>query len=266
MSNDNRNEGFFEETNHNRSYMKCPDFYAIMKNGDQHKNMPPPPLQKDATGEIIHISADFEGVITHGSYMDILDMRRSLRVYDTSAPISKDQLAFLLWSIQSVQGFRKETSGSFRIVPSGGARHPFEIYFVARNVEGLKKGVYHYLPFEHVGEKCVAIEFINEFPDDGRIEEMAAGQKWTPSSSVLILISCLPYRTEWRYSVLSHRIALIDLGHVGQNLMLSATAMGLGSCPIAAFNQELCDKTLGLDGQDEYTVYAFGLGALKKQP
>ena len=264
MSNDNRNEGFEEETGLNRNRMKCPDFFTIMKNSDQFKDMPRPPLHKEASGEIISITADFEDVITNGSYTNILDIRRSERNYDTETPMTKTQLAFLLWSAQGVQGFRNESFGSFRPVASGGARHPFEIYFIARNVEGLTKGIYHYLPFEYIGEKSAAVEFVREFSDDMRTAEMVAGQKWASSAPVVVFLSCLPYRTEWRYSVLSHRIAMIDLGHVGQNLMLSASAMGLGSCCIAAYNQELCDSILGLDGYDEYTVYACAVGAVKR--
>jgi nitroreductase len=55
---------------------------------------------------------------------------------------------------------------------------------------------------------------------------------------------------------------LIDLGHLGQNVMLSAVDMGLGSCCIAAYDQRLCDAFLEIDGVDEYTVYMITVGSI----
>jgi len=175
--------------------------------------------------------------------------------------MTQDQLAFLLWSAQGVQAIRGENYGTFRPVPSGGARHSFETYFVAANVEGLDAGIYHYLPLEDIGRKEVAIEFAGALPDSSKnLEDMLAGQKWAVAAPLIVFLSCIPYRSEWRYSHMAHRVALIDLGHVGQNLMLSAAAMGLGSCCLAAYNQSLCDKILGIDGYEEFTVYACTVG------
>ena len=92
------------------------------------------------------------------------------------------------------------------------------------------------------------------------ISEAVRGQKWAADAQVVLFLSCVAYRAEWRYSVLAHRVLLIDLGHVGQNIMLSATALGLGSCCIAAFNPQKSDVLLGLDGEEEYTVYIVPVG------
>ena len=89
---------------------------------------------------------------------------------------------------------------------------------------------------------------------------MLAGQRWASHAPVVVFYSCVAYRAEWRYCTMAHRVVLIDLGHVGQNFMLSAATMGLGSCCMAAFNQKLCDEAFGFDGYEEYTVYACSLG------
>ena len=261
MNKDSRNEGLWVKIARNRNYMKCPELGLVMLKSDQQKALPQPPLCKEARGVIIEISADFNGVITQGLYTELLDKRRSERVFNKEKGLSQNQLAFLLWSTQGVSEIRGANYATLRPVPSGGARHPFETYFAARNIEGLEQGVYHYLPLEHIGEKKVAIEYIGEIPDhDKRITEMLSGQKWASSAPAVVFLSCVAYRAEWRYSASAHRVALIDLGHVGQNLMLSACAMGLGSCCIAAYDQKLCDKTLNLDGYEEYTVYACAVG------
>ena len=264
MSKDTRNEGMWEEIDSNREFMKCPNFATVTRKSDQEKELKQPPLSKDAKNKIIEISADFDSVITQDSYTGLLDARRSERVYDKDAAITQSQLAFLLWSTQGIQDIKGENYATLRPAPSGGARHPFETYFIARNVEGLEPGLYHYLPLEHIGAKKVAIEYISEFPDhEERVTGMLSGQKWASFAPVVVFYSCVAYRAEWRYCNFAHRVVLIDLGHVGQNFMLSAAAMGLGSCCMAAYNQKLCDEALGFDGYEEYTVYACSIGKTK---
>ena len=265
MSDDVRNWGVWEEIDRCRDFMKCPDFSGIMPVSDQDKELLQPPLCKVARGEIISIESDFGDVITHGLYTDLLDIRRSERIYDRNWQMSQNQLAFLLWSIQGISEIRGANYATLRNVPSGGARHPFETYFVARSIEGLDVGIYHYLPYVYVGEKRVAIEFISGFTEhEARITEMLAGQKFASRASIVLFLSCVAYRAEWRYSTMAHRVALIDLGHAGQNMMLSAAAMELGSCCMAAYDQEACDRVLGLDGHEEYTVYACSVGKVKR--
>lgn len=262
MSNDIRNEGLWEEIDVKRGFMKCSDFTLhTMGSSDQQKELPQPPLSAAAKGGLIKLPVDFDGVVTHSQYPDLLDMRRSERAYDRAASMSQEQLAFLLWSTQGVQKIRGRNYCTLRPVPSGGARHPFETYIFVRNVDGLRPGIYHYLPLENVGEKRVSIEFVGDFDNyDERMSAMLADQKWACDAPVVIFYTCVAYRAEWRYSHMAHRVVLIDLGHVGQNLMLSASAMGLGSCCMAAYAQGLCDDALGLDGYEEYTVYACSVG------
>jgi len=264
MKDDIRNEGVWEEIDRNRDFMKCPDFNLVMPNSDQEKKLPQPPLSNETKGNVILLSADFDEVLSQNLYTSLLDDRRSARVYDKTEPLLQNQLAFLLWSTQGIQEIRGRNYATFRPVPSGGARHAFETYFIARNVEGLEAGIYHYLPLEHIGEKKVAIEFIGEVTNHQQlVTEMLVGQEWASHAPVVFFYSCVAYRAEWRYNVFAHRVVLIDVGHVGQNLMLSATAMGLGSCCIAAYDQNICDKTIGLDGYEEYVVYVCTVGKIR---
>ena len=250
----------------NRKFMQCPDFSKKMLESDQQKEVPFPPRSKEVTGELITLPP-FDGVLTHSSYEHLLDIRRSERAY-VDEPISQEQLAFLLWSIQGIQHFRGANDYiTLRPVPSGGARHPFELYIAVRNVTDLKPGFYRYAPLKDACEKRVSIEFWGEFSVnyEEQMKNMLVGQTWGAHASIVLFFSCIPYRAEWRYVDMAHRVVLIDLGHVGQNAMLSASALGLGSCCIAAYDQALCDEAFGFNGIDEYTVYAIPVGVLKAQ-
>jgi len=250
------------EIQKNRDFMKCPQFFDIMKTSDQSKGAPHPIQSKPVTGTLTMLP-EFEH-LAHTHYPQLLDTRRSERLF-TEKPLTQAELAFMLWSAQGMQRYRGEDKiAILRPVPCGGARHPFELYAVIKNVEGITPGIYRYAPMEHIGEKKVSIEYIGVFEDyDNRMSAALAGQKWAATAPVVLFISVIPYRGEWRYVQASHRVMLIDLGHIGQNIMLSAVALGLGSCCIAAYDQKLCDEALGFDGMDEYTVYAVPVGTPK---
>jgi len=237
--------------------MQCPSFREGMAKSDQSQGVTPPAFGKAIKGEVIMLPS-FEG-ITNTTYAELLDSRRSVREY-TSKPMSQAELAFMLWSVNGIQRIRNDVA-TFRPVPSGGARHPFETYITVKNVEGLEPGLYHYLPAENIGEKKVTIEHLGNIENyDDTITEMVAGQAWAAEAPAILFYTCIPYKAEWRYVHMAHRVVLIDLGHVGQNAMLSAAALGLGSCCMAAYDQKKCDEVIGVDGLNEYTVYAVSVG------
>jgi len=70
----------------------------------------------------------------------------------------------------------------------------------------------------------------------------------------------IPYRMEWRYSVVSHKIIALDAGHVCQNLYLACESIGCGTCAIGAYDQEKMDRFLGVDGEEEFAIYAAPVG------
>jgi nitroreductase len=61
------------------------------------------------------------------------------------------------------------------------------------------------------------------------------------------------YRPGDPYSV------LWDLGRAGQNMVLAAWALGIGSCPVTVREQELIHEILGLP-DDRHCEYLLGLG------
>lgn len=238
----------------NRQFMKS-DFGKLTFESDQKKKLPQPPLSKPASGaETVKLTMDFSQVITNSNYLSLLQERKSVRVYKQEA-MTLDQLAFLLWSTQGVTGIRGNQYAALRPVPSAGARHPFETYLAVFHVEGLKKGIYHYLPMDHTLEFVAAVEDLEE-----QVSASLCGQGWAAKGAVTFFYTVVPYRSEWRYSIESHRVMLLDAGHLMQNLYLSSHAIGCGTCAIAAFDQNTADRLLLVDGQDEFVVYAAPVG------
>ena len=86
------------------------------------------------------------------------------------------------------------------------------------------------------------------------------GKIWAGGCAVAFLYSFVPYRAEWRYSTSAHRVALIDAGHVVQNLYLACEAIECGTCAVAAIDQTVADALCCLDGKEEFIVYAAPVG------
>ena len=88
------------------------------------------------------------------------------------------------------------------------------------------------------------------------------GQSFVARGAVAFIWTTIPYRMEWRYSLAAHRVILIDAGHVCQNLYLACEAIQAGTCAVAAYDQELLDELLAVDGKDEFAVYLAPVGKI----
>ena len=228
---------------------------------DQELKRPQPPLVKEPMrGDEMRtpLPRDFENLEQKDDLLRLIRDRRSARIY-TGEEMTLLQLSFLLWATQGIKKLRGKKYATLRTVPCGGARHEFETYLIVQNVTGLTPGAYHYLPMDH------ALELLRPM-DDPRdaISEALCGQNWAAKANVVFFWSMVPYRAEWRYGIYAHRIALIDVGHIGQNLYLACTGLSLGTCAIGAFSDPMCNALFELDGVEEYVVYTAPVGTIRE--
>ncbi|MGE5632335.1 MAG: SagB/ThcOx family dehydrogenase [Caulobacteraceae bacterium] len=240
----------------NRKFMRSNFAETEKIKSDQELELPQPPLEKpyDQDAVIIDLPKYGENVISKKEILACMKSRRSRRKY-SKTPLSMEELSFLLWATQGVDKVVKNNYATLRPVPSGGARHAFETYLAVNNVDGLNKGIYRYLPLEH---KLSAL--YNEDNIGAKIISATMDQKFTGQCAVTFIWSCIPYRSEWRYSVSAHKTMLLDAGHICQNLYLACEAVGCGTCAIAAYDQKLLDDLIKVDGNDEFSVYLASVG------
>ena len=95
---------------------------------------------------------------------------------------------------------------------------------------------------------------------DRRIVQAALGQPYPGEAAVTFIWTAVPYRMEWRYGIVAHKVIAVDAGHVCQNLYLACEAIDAGACAMAAYDQEGMDELLRVDGQDEFTIYLASVG------
>lgn len=229
---------------------------------DQKRGLPPPPLQKPPSegGKLIGLVPPEEISLGKMPLREVIARRRSRRRF-SPAPLTLEELSFLLWATQGVKEIVREGVASLRTVPSAGARHPFETYLSLHRVEGLSPGLYRYLPLDH---QLVLLRGDPELPE--KITQAALGQKFVGEAAVVFVWAAVPYRTEWRYATRSHKVIAIDVGHICQNLYLAAEAIGAGTCAVGAYSQEAMDRLLGVDGEEEFTLYLAPVGKLFRGP
>ncbi len=222
---------------------------------DQDKKVAKPPLEKLALGnETIQLPVVSEDDLKPTNLFAALVNRKSRRKY-TEDFLTIHELSFLLYATQGIKSVGNNNAYSLRTVPSGGARHPFETYLSIQKVEGIQPGIYRYLPISH------SLEFLFECEDaPERISKGTFDQSFAGNCAVTFIWSCIPYRSEWRYHISAHKTMLLDAGHVCQNLYLACEGIGCGTCAIAAYDQDLMDTFLKLDGEDEFVVYLAPVG------
>ncbi len=236
---------------------------------DQERGLTPPPVEKDTDSslKIIDLPPADPDLISQPHIFDCLNNRRSRRSCQ-NVPLTLAELSFLLWASQGVQriipAYKKTGHITLRPVPSAGGRHAFETYLAINQVEGLERGIYRYLPVEHKlvflhREENLAAKLIYAYGGEDYQDEA----QWLGKVPVVFLWSCLPARGEWRYHMEAHRLMLIDIGHVCQNLYLASEALKCGTCAIAAFVQKEMDALFKLDGEDEFVVYIAAVGKQK---
>ncbi len=243
-----------------RNFLRCDMKEDSSYQTDQQlKKTQPPLVKKRMRNAQIDLPVQFDSLDFVKTIPQLFRARKSSRVY-TQEPISLLQLSWLLWATQGVKEIRGKAYATLRTVPSGGARHGFETYLLVQQVEGLAPGRYHYLPMEH------ALEYLGEIAGSAQIiSDSLNGQSWGAKASVVFYWSVVPYRCEWRYGIDAHRVILMDVGHVGENLYLACAALGLGTCGVASFNEQCGNQLFELDGEEEYLIYTALVGTISRQ-
>lgn len=144
----------------------------------------------------------------------------------------------------------------WRAAPSAGATYPIEVYALVNNVEGLSKGIYHYLVSSHELELKQAGDFSHDLSHAALVESMIR------KANIVLALSAVFQRTQRRYRERAQRYIFFEAGHIAQNACLVSTSLGLGSCAIGAFYDDEVNRLLGLDGKDESALYLIAVGKI----
>lgn len=222
------------------------------------RDSPPPSPFKEYPGENKHLPGDF--VESAGDFWEVLRKRRTWREF-ARVPISLEDFSkVLLWTWGKTRLCTDPDVGEhvLKTSPSGGARHPIEVYPVVLRVESLEPGIYHYSVRRH-GLELVRPGFFEDM-----VISVCFNQAWVGDSAAVFFMTGLLARTMWKYShSRAYRVLLLDAGHLGQTFHLVCTRLGLAPFTTAATKDSEIEKELGLDGVSEVAIYTAATGLPK---
>jgi SagB-type dehydrogenase family enzyme len=182
------------------------------------------------------------------SVEEALARRRSVRDF-ADEPVTAAQLAQLLWA---AQGVTAPVSG-LRTAPSAGALYPLEVYVAVERVVGIPAGVYRYAPASH------RLELVLDRRVRPELGEAALSQAAVAGAPVTIALAAVYARTTQKYGDRGRRFVHMEAGHAAQDVYLQATALGLGTVSIGAFDDDRVHAVLAMH-PDEEALYLLPVG------
>jgi SagB-type dehydrogenase family enzyme len=200
----------------------------------------------------------------HGaSFEHVTAQRRSVRRFDDS-PLEVAHVARLLYFGNGITGSLEPTNHGVlqpvRAAPSGGALYPVEIYPVILRTEQLASGVYHYAVDRH------GLELVR----GGRFGDVLSQATSDPllfsHAAVVFVLTGVFGRAHFKYGERGYRFTLLEAGHICQNVLLMATALGLGAVAVGGFIDDEVNDLVDIDGVDEAAVYLIAVGCPAPRP
>ncbi|WP_148688151.1 SagB/ThcOx family dehydrogenase [Methanopyrus sp. SNP6] len=182
------------------------------------------------------------------SVSEALEKRRSIREY-RDEPITLKELSTVLWAAQGITDPR-----GFRTAPSAGALYPLRVFVVVRKVEGLAPGIYVYDPKTHT------LGLVRRGDFTAELQRACLDQEWVGRAAVDLVIVGYERVLRPKYGERSFRYMALEAGHVGQNVYLACTALGLGTVAVGAFYDDRVKEILGITEGDAVPLYVFPIG------
>jgi len=183
--------------------------------------------------------------------LQVLQQRRSSRRY-CGTPLTVHEISLLLWASQGVTG--RAGNWLLRTAPSAGALYPIETYVVMDKASGLDAGLYHFNVADFALESLLQSRVAKD------IAAACLMQHFMAEASALFAWSAVLRRNMAKYGHRGLRYICMDAGHICQNLLLAAEALGRKACPVAAFFDDELNRILGLDGEEETVLYLAAVG------
>jgi SagB-type dehydrogenase family enzyme len=190
-------------------------------------------------------------------FLRVLLARKTHRDF-SGAPVTLEALSTLLrytWGALGTIPSPNFGALLHKTSPSGGARHPGEVYVAALNVKGLARGLYHYSVKDH------ALEQIRRGPMRRAVLRYTLGQKHVGNACAVCFMTAVFPRSMFKYrSPRAYRIVTLDAGHLAQTFCLVATWLGLAPFTTAAVADTAIERALDIDGVAESIMYVAGVG------
>jgi SagB-type dehydrogenase family enzyme len=236
--------------------------------------LPPPPAGKSVpAGEVVPLFRPDIGTLERSDppLAWVQEHRRSVRAFDTTHPITVEQLGEFLFRVNrakehqeaDIETGRGSVAMEFaaRPYPAGGGLYELEVYAVVNSCAGLAPGLFYHAPVTHqlvrLHGRVPAVEEL--LRDAAESTSVPAGELQV----VFVLAARVP-RVAWKYESIAYALVLKHVGVVYQTMYLAATAMGLAACAIGGGDADLFARAVGVPYAAETSVGEFLLGSRRE--
>jgi SagB-type dehydrogenase family enzyme len=192
-----------------------------------------------------------------GALYALTRARRSRRDFNGRC-LSRSDFDSLLHTACGTTGAMQwaEREVKLRAYPSSGGLYAVEVYAVVLHVEDLAAGIYHFRSDENCVERVK-----QDFRRDHFLEAMLPMERdMVAGVAVMFCLTGRFDRHERKYGQGGYRMLVAETGHISQNLILTAVALGLSARPFGGVFDALLNRDLGLDDGDEQFLLSVLVG------
>ncbi|MCM3874156.1 MAG: SagB/ThcOx family dehydrogenase [Pyrinomonadaceae bacterium] len=194
----------------------------------------------------------------HGgsALMDLLERRRSYRDFAQSEmPLEHaSALLFAGYGAIAPARFSGQTAFLRRTVPSAGGLFPLEIYTFTQRVHGLEDGLYHYDVVAH------SLQLLLRANLWSTLEPMFYAYPFMKDANLVVAMAAVFRRIQTKYGPRGYRYALLECGHVAQNICLRASELGLETLCMGGFLDSSLNELMALKPKEEGALYTVAAG------
>lgn len=185
--------------------------------------------------------------------IDLLTKRCSNRNFNKGAILSFKELSTLLNnSVRQKINLKDINCPS----PSAGALYPIDTYIMINNVDSIKNGIYFYNPLTH------SLTYYKEMNEAKLWENIFLNQSFTKQEEFCIsIIFMLNFESiSSKYGERGYRYALLEAGHIAQNLQIASSYLNLLSVPVGGYIDIEINRLLGLSYDNYLPIYTVFIG------
>jgi SagB-type dehydrogenase family enzyme len=172
-------------------------------------------------------------------------------------PLDLPELSRLLVLAAGVRRVRPQTTGKpvhLRTYASAGALYPNEVYVACAAIDGLDAGLYHYSPRDD------GLRLLRSGDPRPHLVRAAGGRRSVGRAPLAIILTGIPWRTNWKYRARGYRHLYWDAGMILANLLGLCAAGGHSSEVVLGFVDSELDTFVGIDGHSEMSICMVPIG------
>ncbi|WP_339151258.1 thiopeptide-type bacteriocin biosynthesis protein [Streptomyces sp. F41] len=272
-----------DHTSPDRQYLERSKFHLGREEDSAPRDVPPrDPVQEQVRepsgGPVVRRCLELPlpaGPFPAAELRTVMNSRVSRRG-SLTGPLDAATLGTLLWGAHASghESVLRFADGGERLMrhrpyPSAGALYTAGLRLIALDVEGLAPGTYQCVPDRR------SLRYVGPAPALDDIRSLSSYLSRSGDDPDGIVPDALPVvlglyadlgRLRERYGLRALRLGLLEAGHLAQSLLLTATALRLGTTPLGGFRDDLAHEVFGLDDLDQPLQYLLPVGRHPELP